>query len=291
MSCGVGRRPSCTCTWTGRCGPPRCWTWRARRASASPPTRRRRSRRRCSSATRRVSRSTSRSTRSPCPCSRRRPRWNASPTSSSWTSRPSTCGIRTRPPAESLELARAATDYRGAGVIAFDLAGAERGHPARDHRTAFEYAAAHGLACTCHAGEGDGPDSIRQALHDCGAVRVGHGTRLGEDPSLLDEVVERRIPLEMCLSSNVHTHAVATVAEHPFKGYLQRGVVVTLNTDGRLTDGITLTDEYYLAHAALGLSPDELARVVLNACESAFLPEYEKVALVSRVQSELEALQ
>ncbi len=201
------------------------------------------------------------------------------------------CGIRTRPPAESLELARAATDYRGAGVIAFDLAGAERGHPARDHRTAFEYAAAHGLACTCHAGEGDGPDSIRQALHDCGAVRVGHGTRLGEDPSLLDEVVERRIPLEMCLSSNVHTHAVATVAEHPFKGYLQRGVVVTLNTDGRLTDGITLTDEYYLAHAALGLSPDELARVVLNACESAFLPEYEKVALVSRVQSELEALQ
>ena len=201
------------------------------------------------------------------------------------------CGIRTRPPAESLELARAATDYRGAGVIAFDLAGAERGHPARDHRTAFEYAAARGLACTCHAGEGDGPDSIRQALHDCGAVRVGHGTRLGEDPSLLDEVVERRIPLEMCLSSNVHTHAVATVAEHPFKGYLQRGVVVTLNTDGRLTDGITLTDEYYLAHAALGLSPDELARVVLNACESAFLPEYEKVALVSRVQSELEALQ
>jgi adenosine deaminase len=201
------------------------------------------------------------------------------------------CGIRTRPPAESLELARAATDYRGAGVIAFDLAGAERGHPARDHRTAFECAAAHGMACTCHAGEGDGPDSIRQALHDCGAVRVGHGTRLGEDPSLLGEVVERRIPLEMCLSSNVHTHAVATVAEHPFKRYLQQGVVVTLNTDGRLTDGITLTDEYYLAHAALGLSRDELARVVLNACESAFLPEYEKVALVSRVQSELEALQ
>jgi adenosine deaminase len=201
------------------------------------------------------------------------------------------CGIRTRPPAESLELARAAADYRAAGVIAFDLAGAERGHPARDHRAAFEYAAAHGMACTCHAGEGDGPQSIHQALHDCGARRIGHGTRLGEDPGLLDEVVQRRIPLEMCLSSNVHTHTVATVAEHPFRRYLQQGVVVTLNTDGRLTDGITLTDEYYLAHAALGLSQDELARVVLNACESAFLPEYEKVALVSRVQSELEALQ
>jgi adenosine deaminase len=200
------------------------------------------------------------------------------------------CGIRTRPPAESLELARAAAEYRSAGVIAFDLAGAERGHAAREHRAAFEYAAAHGMACTCHAGEGDGPDSIRQALHECGATRIGHGTRLGEDPALLEEVVARKIPLEMCLSSNVHTHTITQVAEHPFKRYLQQGVVVTLNTDGRLTDGVTLTDEYYLAHAALGLSPDDLARVVLNTCESAFLPDYEKVALVSRVQSELEAL-
>ncbi len=201
------------------------------------------------------------------------------------------CGIRTRPAAESLELARVAADYRSAGVIAFDLAGAERGHPAKDHRAAFEYAAAHGMACTCHAGEGDGPHSIQEALHDCGAQRIGHGTRLAEDPSLLDEVIQRRIPLEMCLSSNVHTHAVASVAEHPFKRYLQQGVVVTLNTDGRLTDGITLTDEYYLAHTALSLAPDELARVALNACESAFLPDFEKVALVSRVQGELEALQ
>jgi adenosine deaminase len=92
----------------------------------------------------------------------------------------------------------------------------------------------------------------------------------------------------MCLTSNVHTHVVASVAEHPFKRYLQQGVVVTLNTDGPLTDGITLTDEYFQAHAALGLSSDDLARVVLNTCESAFLPEFEKVALVSRVQSELE---
>ena len=200
------------------------------------------------------------------------------------------CGIRTRPAAESLELARAAADYKSSGVVAFDLAGAERGHPAREHKAAFEYAATHGMACTCHAGEGDGPASIHEALHECGATRIGHGTRLGEDPALLDEVIQRRIPLEMCLSSNVHTHTVTQVAQHPFKRYLQQGVVVTLNTDGRLTDGVTLTDEYFLAHAALGLSPDDLARVVLNACESAFLPDFEKVALVSRVQSELEAL-
>lgn len=200
------------------------------------------------------------------------------------------CGIRTLPPASSLELARAAVDYRGAGVVAFDLAGAERGHPAREHRAAFELAARHGLACTCHAGEGDGSASIGEALHVCGAQRIGHGTRLAEDPGLLEEVIERRIPLEMCLTSNVHTHTVASLAEHPFRKYLQQGVVVTLNTDGRLVDGITLTDEYFAAHAVLGLSRDELARVVLNTCDSAFLPEFERVALVSRVQSELEKL-
>jgi len=200
------------------------------------------------------------------------------------------CGIRTRPASESLELARAAVDYRNAGLVAFDLAGAERGHPAREHRDAFAHAAQHGLACTCHAGEGDGAASISEALHVCGAQRIGHGTRLQEDPALLEEVVARRIPLEMCLTSNLHTHTVTAIAEHPFRGYLERGVQVSLNTDGRLMDGISLTDEYYLAHTALGLTREHLARVVLNACESAFLPDYEKVALVSRVQSELEAL-
>jgi adenosine deaminase len=200
------------------------------------------------------------------------------------------CAIRTRAASESLELARAAADYRTAGVVAFDLAGPERGFPARAHRAAFEYAAGHGMACTCHAGEGDGPDSIRQALHDCGARRIGHGTRLGEDPELLADVVARKIPLEMCLSSNLHTHTVGSVAEHPFKRYLEQGIVVTVNTDGRLVDGVSLTDEYFLAQSAFGLTKQDLAGVVLSACENAFLPEYEKVALVSRVQSELEAL-
>jgi adenosine deaminase len=200
------------------------------------------------------------------------------------------CAIRTRPAAESLELARAAADYRAAGVVAFDLAGPERGFPARDHAAAFAYAAQHGMACTCHAGEGDGPDSIHQALHQCGAQRIGHGTRIGEDAALLEYVIARKIPLEMCLTSNVHTHAVPSIAAHPFKRYLDAGALVTLNTDGRLMDGISLTDEYFTAQSALGLTPTELRGVVLNAFESAFLPEFEKVALVSRVQSELEAL-
>src|SRR3989454_8231662 len=85
----------------------------------------------------------------------------------------------------------------------------------------------------------------------------------------------------MCLTSNVHTHTVASLAEHPFKRYLDQGVVVTLNTDGRVVDGISLTDEYFVAQSVLGLTKADLARVVLNACESAFLPEFEKVALRS----------
>jgi adenosine deaminase len=200
------------------------------------------------------------------------------------------CGIRTRPPAESLELAQAAAEYRGAGVVGFDLAGAERDFPARDHRAAFEYAAGHGMFCTCHAGEGAGAESVREALHVCGATRIGHGTRVGEDAALLAEVVERQIPLEMCLTSNLHTHAVETLAAHPARKYLAQGARVTLNTDGRLMDGVTLTDEYHLAHTALGFTKADLARVVLNGCESAFLPDYERVALVARIQSDLEAL-
>ena len=201
------------------------------------------------------------------------------------------CGIRTLDPKTSFELARAALDYHGAGVVGFDLAGAERGHPAGGHRAAFALAAQHGLACTCHAGEGDGPASIHDALHACGARRIGHGTRLGEDPALLDYVVAERIPLEMCLTSNLHTGTVPKATAHPFRRYLEQGVIVTLNTDGRLVDGVTLTDEYHLAHTALGLGKDELVRVIVNACESAFLPEYERVALVARMQSELEKIE
>lgn len=200
------------------------------------------------------------------------------------------CAIRTLPPADSLALAQAAADYRGAGVVAFDLAGPERGYPAAAHRDAFAHAAKHGLACTCHAGEGDGPGQIHEALHVCGATRIGHGTRLGEDEALLEEVVAGGVPLEMCVTSNVHTRAVASAAEHPLRRYLERGVKVTLNTDGRLMDGISLTDEYFLAHSVLGLTAANLARVTLNAAEAAFLQESERVALVARLQTELEAL-
>jgi len=198
------------------------------------------------------------------------------------------CAIRTLPPATADELVAAAVQYTNAGLVGFDLAGAERGHPPDLFRAAFERAARGGLHTTCHAGEAAGPDSIRASLDVCGVERIGHGTHLGEDASLMERVVARGIPLEMCLTSNAHTHSVPSVAAHPFARYLAAGVRACLNTDGRLVDGVSLTDEYFLAHSVLGVSATDLKRTILTAAESAFLPEYERVALVSRIEADLE---
>jgi adenosine deaminase len=197
------------------------------------------------------------------------------------------CGLRTLSPAISEDLARLAVDYKSEGVVAFDLAGAERGHPARDHARAFGYATAHGLACTCHAGEADGPDSIRQAIHVCGAQRIGHGTTLGQAPQVEEYVREHRIPLEMTLTSNLHTKAVTNLQDHPARQYFDRGCVVTLNTDSRLMDGTSLTEEYWLAHTQLGFARPQIDQLILNSFESAFLPATEKVQMIAAVKEEL----
>lgn len=197
------------------------------------------------------------------------------------------CGLRTLAPSVSMDLARAAVDYRKDGVVAFDLAGAERGHPAHEHRAAFDYAGGHGLRLTCHAGEGAGAESIRDAIESCGAERIGHGVRLREDPALVDLVGERDIALEMCLTSNVHTQTVPDVTTHPLREYFDLGLPVTVNTDGRLMDGVTLSHEFGVAHRALGFTRGEIDRLILTACTHAFLPEAEREALTSRVRAEL----
>ena len=200
------------------------------------------------------------------------------------------CGLRHLDPRVSLELAELAVAYRGRGVVGFDLAGGEKGHPARDHAAAFEHARRHDLAVTVHAGEGDGAESVRQAVHDCGAHRLGHATRLGEDPSLTQFVNDRRIALEICLTSNVQTHAAVSYAAHPLRGYYDRGMNVVLNTDNRMMSGVTLTDEYANAAASLGFTAPELGRIALNGFESAFLPYEERRALTDRVRGEIAAM-
>lgn len=198
--------------------------------------------------------------------------------------------MRTMPVKTSLELARLAVAYRRHGVAGFDLAGGELGNPASRHAAAFEYARGHDMACTCHAGEGDGAASVRQAIHECGAHRIGHGTRLFEDPSLVEYVNDRRIPIEICLTSNVQTRAAQSYARHPARQYFDAGLNVVFNTDNRLMSATTLTDEY--AHAAehLGFSFEELSRVAMNGFESAFLPWTERETLIARARGAIEQL-
>ena len=200
------------------------------------------------------------------------------------------CGLRHLEARASARLAEVAADFKGKGVVAFDLAGAESGFPPLLHRGALQVARRANLGLTIHAGEAQGAESIAQALHDCGANRIGHGTRLFQDPDLLAYVKDFRIPLEVCLTSNVQTGAVASIAEHPLRSYYEDGLVVTLSTDNRLVSATSLTDEYWKAHEHLGFSWSELVEVAVMGFRSAFLPWDEKLALLDQVRREIAAL-
>ncbi len=194
------------------------------------------------------------------------------------------CAIRNMPAATSHMLSELAVAYKERGVVGFDLAGGEAGFPASMHAASFAYALKNDLACTCHAGEGDGAESVRQALHVCGAHRIGHATRLIEDNSLTDFCNDRRVPLEICLTSNVQTRAVDSYSVHPFREYFDRGLNVVLNTDNRLMSGVTLTDEYVHAAQSLHFTFDELSRVALNGFESSFLHLDERKRLLAEAE-------
>jgi adenosine deaminase len=200
------------------------------------------------------------------------------------------CGLRHLPPDVSLELARLAVAFQGKGVVGFDLAGGEAGHPASAHRAAFRHACEHGMFCTCHAGEGAGPESVAEAVHVCGARRIGHATRLIEDLRLTDELAKDGIAIEACLTSNVQTRAAKDYASHPLREYFERGMRVTLNTDNRLMSGTTLTAEYAHATDDLHFTIDELCTLARNGFESAFLPDDERRALLAVVDREFALL-
>ncbi len=200
------------------------------------------------------------------------------------------CALRHLEPEVSSELARLAVAYKHHGVVGFDLAGGERGHPATRHSEAFAYARAHDLAVTVHAGEDDGADSVRQAVHVCGANRIGHATRLFEDHALEQYVNDRRIALEICLTSNVQTRAAKSYETHPLRTYFDHGQNVVLNTDNRLMSGVTLTDEYVHAASSLGFTFHELARIARNGFESAFASWHERRTMLDTFDRELPAL-
>jgi adenosine deaminase len=191
------------------------------------------------------------------------------------------CAMRNRH--ESLEMAELAVDFRARGVVGFDLAGEEGGHPAKKHVDAFHYIQRENFNITIHAGEGYGKESIWQAIQYCGAHRIGHGTRLIDDIAVVEGkavklgdlaqyVLDKRIPLEICLLSNVHTGATPSLAEHPFKILYQEKFRVTLNTDNRLMSQTTMTREFEAAADTFGLSVDDFEKITINAMKSAFLP-------------------
>lgn len=198
------------------------------------------------------------------------------------------CALRHFDPARSEEIAEASVRMRSEGVVGFDIAGGEAGHPARPQAHAFEIAARGGLGITVHAGEAAGPESIAEALFECRADRIGHGTRLFEDPALLAYVRDREIPVEINLTSNVQTRVVSRPGAHPLRRFLDEGLTVTLCTDNWLMSGVTLSGEYALAHRELALTQGDIRMLVLNGFRAAFLPLPERRALVAEAIRALE---
>jgi adenosine deaminase len=191
----------------------------------------------------------------------------------------------------SLEMAELAVDFRARGVVGFDLAGEEGGYPPKKHVAAFHYIQRENFNITVHAGEGYGKESIWQAIQYCGAHRIGHGTRLIEDIAVVDGkavklgdlaqyVLDKRIPLEICLISNVHTGATPSLAEHPFKIFYQEKFRVTLNTDNRLMSNTSMTQEFQAAAETFGLGIDDFEKITINAMKSAFLPYDRRIEFI-----------
>ncbi len=194
----------------------------------------------------------------------------------------------------SLEMAELAVDFRERGVVGFDLAGEEGGYPPKKHVEAFHYIQRQNFNITIHAGEGFGKESIWQAIQYCGAHRIGHGTRLIDDIAisngkavklgdLAQYVLDKRIPLEICLISNVHTGATPSLAEHPFKILYEEKFRVTLNTDNRLMSDTTMTQEFQAAANTFGLSLKDFEKITINAMKSAFLPYNERCRFIYSV--------
>ncbi len=200
------------------------------------------------------------------------------------------CGIRNMSPDVSRDLADLTVAYKNRGVVAFDLAGAEYNYPAKKHKNAFYMVRNANIGATIHAGEAYGPESIHQAIHYCGAQRIGHGTRLYEDRDLMQYVNDFQIPLEICLTSNVQTRAVVDFASHPVRLYFDEGLAVSLHTDNRLMSRTTVTEEYVLAWKHLDFTLAEIAEMILNGFEAAFLHHREREALIAEVEPEIRRL-
>jgi len=181
-------------------------------------------------------------------------------------------------------------------IMAFDLAGAENGFPAKDFYRAFQEIISGHLSITVHAGEAYGPDSMDQAVKYCHAHRIGHGTRLLEaknnkaTPSLYRYFKDKRIPLEVCVTSNVQTCTVSSIEEHPIRAMYDDRLRLTVCTDNRLVSNITVSDEYHKLVTRLGFKKEDIETLIVYGFESIFLPYEERKALLEEVRPQLRTL-
>ncbi|MFS0897632.1 adenosine deaminase [Mycolicibacterium litorale] len=196
--------------------------------------------------------------------------------------------------ARSREIAELAIRFRDRGVIGFDIAGAEAGYPPTRHLDAFEYMRGNNARFTIHAGEAFGLPSIHEAIAFCGADRLGHGVRIVDDITVAPDgqvklgrlasiLRDKRIPLELCPSSNVQTGAVPSIAEHPFDLLARTRFRVTVNTDNRLMSDTSMSQEMLRLVEAFGYGWSDLARFTINAMKSSFIPFDERLALIDDV--------
>lgn len=168
-------------------------------------------------------------------------------------------------------------------ITALDLAGDELGFPGSLFLSHFNQARDAGWHITVHAGEAAGPESIWQAIKELGAERIGHGVKAVEDRALMDYLAEHRIGIESCLTSNIQTSTVASLANHPLKTFLEHGVIASLNTDDPAVQGVDIIHEYTIAAPAAGLTPEQIRQAQINGLEMAFLSNEEKRALREKV--------
>jgi len=193
---------------------------------------------------------------------------------------------------DSMKVAETAIRYRDRGVVGFDIAGREAGYPPTLHLQAFQYLQRENFHFTIHAGEAFGPASIWEAIQFCGAERLGHGVRIVDDIETSEDgtpprlgrlasiVRDRRIPLELCPTSNVHTGAVADIAAHPIGLLRSLGFRITLNTDNRLMSDVSMTSEMAALNRAFDWGLDDFRWLTINAMKSAFLPFDERLGLI-----------
>ncbi len=203
------------------------------------------------------------------------------------------CGMRNMK--NTLEIAELALNFRKHGVVGFDLAGEEGGYPPKKHIEAFQFIQRANFNITIHAGEAFGMESIWQAIQWCGAHRIGHATHLAEDLILDKErnvagfgdlaqyILDKRIPLEICLLSNVHTGAVDKIENHPFGFLYKEKFRVTINTDDRLMSNTSMTKEFMTAIEHFNLNLEDVEKITINSMKSAFIPYKERLYYIYNV--------